>query len=120
MTAALTPVNRTGAASGFGAAIAVRYAAEGCKVLLGDLNQEGAANVARRCEGTDASTAVKMMNVSSETDWREAVQTCVEKWGRLDIVVNNAGTSYKNKVSGPFSGGEGALGPRPDAAPDRP
>lgn len=64
--------------------------------MLGDLNSEGAATIARQCEG--AETLVKMMNVTSETDWREAVGACVEKWGRLDIVVNNAGTSYRNKV----------------------
>ena len=39
------------------------------------------------------------MNVASRSDWDSAVKTVKEKFGGLDIVVNNAGTSYKNKPS---------------------
>ena len=39
------------------------------------------------------------MDVTQEGDWKKAVDLCIEKFGWVDIVVNNAGTSYKNKVS---------------------
>jgi NAD(P)-dependent dehydrogenase (short-subunit alcohol dehydrogenase family) len=39
------------------------------------------------------------MDVTSENDWKEAVKTCLAKWDQLDICCNNAGTTYKNKVS---------------------
>lgn len=45
---------------------------------------------------------VQKMDVSSEDDWKSAVDACVSKWGRLDTVVNNAGASYKNKVCQQF------------------
>jgi NADP-dependent 3-hydroxy acid dehydrogenase YdfG len=44
-------------------------------------------------------TVSMKMDVTQESDWKKAVDICIEKFGRIDIVVNNAGTSYKNKVS---------------------
>lgn len=38
------------------------------------------------------------MDVTKEDAWTKAVQACIDNWGGLDICVNNAGTSYKNKV----------------------
>jgi NAD(P)-dependent dehydrogenase (short-subunit alcohol dehydrogenase family) len=37
------------------------------------------------------------MDVTNEGHWKSAIETCVSKWGRVDIVVNNAGTTYRNK-----------------------
>ena len=44
-------------------------------------------------------TASMKMDVTQESDWKKAVDICIEKFGWIDIVVNNAGTTYKNKVS---------------------
>ena len=41
-------------------------------------------------------------DVSSAEDWKSVVETCVRDFGRVDVLVNNAGTSYPNKVSGIF------------------
>ena len=38
------------------------------------------------------------MNVTNEEDWETCIENTVDKFGRIDICVNNAGTSYKNKV----------------------
>lgn len=85
-----------GGASGFGAAISTRFAQEGAKVLIADLNESGAASMAHKVGS--GSRSMKM-DVTQEGDWKKAVETAVEKFGHLDILVNNAGTSYKNKVS---------------------
>jgi NADP-dependent 3-hydroxy acid dehydrogenase YdfG len=84
-----------GGASGFGAAISTRFAQEGCKVLIADLNEFGAKSMSEKIGGTE----FMHMDVTQESDWKKAVDMCIEKFGRLDILVNNAGTSYKNKVS---------------------
>ena len=73
-----------------------RFSQEGCKVLLGDLNESAAKATAERIGGSNIKVA--KMNVTEESDWKSAVETCVREFGRIDILVNNAGWSYKNKV----------------------
>ncbi len=84
----------TGAASGFGAAIARTYAANGARLALADLNEEGARAVAKEC-GSGA-IAVRC-DVSKEADVRAYVEAAVKAFGTLDIVVNNAGTTHRNQ-----------------------
>jgi 3-oxoacyl-[acyl-carrier protein] reductase len=84
----------TGAASGYGAEIARRFVREGAKVVLLDLNAEGAKKVASEAgEGAVAATG----DVTKRSDIDAAVKVATEKFGRLDIVVNNAGWTYRNK-----------------------
>lgn len=83
----------TGGASGFGAAIARHFVDEGAKVVILDLNGEGAARVAANTGGGVAVAG----DVSNRDDIDKAVATAVETFGRLDIVVNNAGWSFRNK-----------------------
>lgn len=76
-----------GGADGFGAAIVDRFRSEGCRVVILDLNKE-------RClEKSNGSTAVHAIagDVSSSELWEEAVSHCMATWGRIDVVVNNAG-----------------------------
>jgi len=84
----------TGAASGFGAAIARSYASEGAKVVIADLNEAGARAVA--AEIGAAALAVKC-DVTSQADIDATVAATVEKFGAIDIVVNNAGYTHKNQ-----------------------
>ncbi|KAJ4334046.1 hypothetical protein N0V95_009281 [Ascochyta clinopodiicola] len=84
----------TGAGSGFGAGIALRYAAEGCKVLVCDIDETGGQATASK----DAQNLVfHKMDVTKRADWASTMQTVQEKFGRCDILVNNAGWSYVNK-----------------------
>jgi len=85
-----------GGASGFGKAIATRFAQEGCSVLVADLNDSGAESVASSLDAGKKVASMRM-DVTQESHWDEAVKKAVDAWGRLDIVINNAGTTYKNK-----------------------
>jgi 3-oxoacyl-[acyl-carrier protein] reductase len=85
----------TGAASGFGASIAERFAQEGAQVLIADLNAEQAAAVADRI----GARALRC-DVSLAADVASTVAMALQAFGRLDIVVNNAGTTHPNKPAG--------------------
>lgn len=88
----LTPA--LGAASGFGLAISQVFIKEGCKLVAADLNAEAL----EKHFGTTASVTTAIANVTSLADWTRLVSLAKEKYGRLDALVNNAGTSYRNKV----------------------
>ena len=84
----------TGAASGFGRGIARRFAKEGAKVAIVDVNEVGAKAVAE--ELGDAAIAITC-DVSKAEDVNAAVSRAIEAFGGVDIVVNNAGWSHKNQ-----------------------
>ena len=84
----------TGAGSGFGRGIATRFAEEGAKVVVADINKETAKMVA----GEIGESAVAVFaDVSKNSDVELMIQQTVAQWGRLDILVNNAGTTHRNK-----------------------
>ena len=78
----------TGASSGFGAASARRFVAEGCKVVLGDIQEAAGAALAE--ELGDSAVYIKC-NVTREEDVAAMVDMAVSHFGRLDIMFNNAG-----------------------------
>ena len=80
----------TGGATGIGGAIAERLAAEGASVLIADINAEGAAERAARIEAAGETAAACTTNVGEEDQVEAMIQAAVDRWGRLDIVVNNA------------------------------
>jgi 3-oxoacyl-[acyl-carrier protein] reductase len=84
----------TGAASGFGAEIARTFARAGAKVVLLDMNADGARAVAASI-GTDSLAVAG--DVTSASDVTAAVARTLERHGRLDIVVNNAGWTHRNR-----------------------
>jgi 3-oxoacyl-[acyl-carrier protein] reductase len=84
----------TGAASGFGAEIARVFAREGAKVAIFDLNRDGAQAVA---SSIGPAATVFPGDVTSAIDVRSCVERIVATHGRLDIVVNNAGWTHRNR-----------------------
>jgi len=86
----------TGGAAGIGKAIAKSMAAEGARVVVADLNEEGAGKTAEKL-GEGKGLAVKA-DVSCEADVVAAVKAAVDTFGRLDIMVNNAGIILQAKV----------------------
>jgi rhamnulose-1-phosphate aldolase/alcohol dehydrogenase len=90
----------TGAASGIGREIALRFAAEGAHVVVTDLNAKGAREVAEDIEhryGKKRAFPVTM-NVTRETDVQHAFAEAVARYGGVDIVISNAGISSANPV----------------------
>ena len=84
----------TGAAAGFGEAIARRFVAEGAKVLVADLDGSRAQDVASSLG--ESARAVRC-DVSRRADVDAAVAACVDAFGGVDILVNNAGTTHRNQ-----------------------
>ena len=84
----------TGAAGGFGEGIAKLFVAEGAKVLIADLDEPKARNVAAAL-GPNAKA--QKCDVSKDADVRAAVKACVDAFGGLDIVVNNAGIAQTSQ-----------------------
>jgi 3-oxoacyl-[acyl-carrier protein] reductase len=84
----------TGAGRGFGAGIAEVFAREGARLVLTDVDGDGVGKVAKSLGGGARGLAA---DVTSAGDWKKAVDACLQYFGRLDIVVNNAGTSHRNQ-----------------------
>ncbi len=84
----------TGAGSGFGEAIARRYAQEGAAVVVNDIAAAGAERVAR---DIGARATAHVGDVSKDADVGAMVSLALSTFGRLDIVVNNAGTTHRNR-----------------------
>lgn len=90
----------TGAAQGIGRAAAVALAREGARVLLTDLNGEGASAAARAIDaelGVGTAFAVRH-DVTSEADWKAAIAYAGEALGGLSVLVNNAGMAQLGSV----------------------
>ncbi|WP_183429113.1 SDR family oxidoreductase [Mesorhizobium sp. RMAD-H1] len=83
----------TGAGSGFGAGIAKRFAEEGADVVLADINLKRAGGVAAAIG--DTAIAVQA-DVSRKDDVDELVAAAMQRFGRIDIMVNNAGFTHRN------------------------
>lgn len=87
----------TGAGSGFGEGIARRFAAEGAKVVINDLDLAGATRVAADISDRGDAVQVKLGDVSKDADVAALVEFARATFGRLDIIVNNAGISHRNQ-----------------------
>ena len=79
----------TGGASGFGAGIAKKFAAEGAKVMVADLNFSAAEEIA-----TEIGGIAQLCNVSDPSSISEMLEAVLRAYGHLDILVNNAGTTH--------------------------
>lgn len=84
----------TGAASGFGEGMAKRFAEEGAKVVVADLNAKGAERVAE--EIGEAALPVTA-DVSIKADIDAMIAAAMERFGRIDVMVNNAGFTHRNQ-----------------------
>ncbi|SEG70652.1 glucose 1-dehydrogenase [Paenibacillus sp. UNC499MF] len=83
----------TGAAMGQGETEAKLFAAEGAKVVATDLQEEQLNRVVDEIRGAGGQALGLKHNVASEEDWKRVVEKAVEQFGKVDVLVNNAGIS---------------------------
>jgi NAD(P)-dependent dehydrogenase (short-subunit alcohol dehydrogenase family) len=83
----------TGAASGMGEASARLFAREGAKVIVSDILEKEGAAVVSSITAAGGEAIFLRQDVTDEAQWRNAIQSTVQRHGRLDILVNNAGIS---------------------------
>jgi 3-oxoacyl-[acyl-carrier protein] reductase len=87
----------TGAGSGFGEGIAKRFAQEGAKVVVNDVNAAAAERVAREIAAAGGHAKACAGDVTRDADVSHLVAFALAGYGDLDIVVNNAGTTHRNQ-----------------------
>jgi len=81
----------TGAGSGLGRAMALRFVAEGARVLVTDLSEASGRETVALIGAAEDVVAFRRVNVTVEADCESAVSDAVGRWGRLDVLVANAG-----------------------------
>jgi NAD(P)-dependent dehydrogenase (short-subunit alcohol dehydrogenase family) len=85
----------TGAGSGIGRALAERFAAAGCRVVLADIDEADMAETATRCEAAGAETLAVVTDVSKEASVAALASAAVDAFGGVRIVCNNAGVASR-------------------------
>jgi len=84
----------TGAAGGIGSAVARRFAAEGCDVVVADINQEGIDRTLSDVKKLGREGIAVQTNVTKSDQAQAMAEKAIEKFGRIDILVNAAGTLF--------------------------
>ena len=80
----------SGGARGQGAAEAEIFAREGAKVVFGDIRDDEGKKVEAAIRAAGGEVTYLHLDVTSEADWKTAVQTAIDRYGKLDILINNA------------------------------
>lgn len=81
----------TGSGRGIGRALALRFAAEGAKVVVNDVDKDVAEEVAGEIKKAGGQAACAVESVSTKESANRIIQTAIDNFGRIDILVNNAG-----------------------------
>lgn len=84
---------QAGETVGNGRATAVRFAQEGATVLLADVDERSASMTGAMVQEAGGSYSTVQANVTEEEDCKKIIDTCVERYGRIDILHNNVGRS---------------------------
>jgi NAD(P)-dependent dehydrogenase (short-subunit alcohol dehydrogenase family) len=88
----------TGAGSGMGQSIAIRFASEGAKVLVLDIDEEGAQRTERRIRENNGIAHSIKTDVSKISEVQGAVDIAIRNYGSVDVLVNNAGIPSFNRL----------------------
>ena len=88
----------SGGARSQGATEAKLFAQESAKVVFGDILDEEGMRVEAEIRELDGEATYVHLDVTKEADWRAAVETAVNRYGKLDVLVNNAGISIRKAI----------------------
>jgi 3(or 17)beta-hydroxysteroid dehydrogenase len=89
----------TGAASGIGKETCLLFASEGAKLLATDIDGAGAEATAKEIADAGGCASSRRLDVTEERDWEGAMAQVREEYGRLDVLIANAGVSFAKPVS---------------------
>lgn len=87
----------TGAGSGFGEGMARLFAEEGAKVVIADIDETGGKRVAQVIQQQGGQAMFQKADVSKDAEVKALVDAAVKQFGRVDIMVNNAGYTHRNQ-----------------------
>lgn len=88
----------TGASSGMGKAIAIELAKNGAKVVLGARRTEQLRQLVEEIKGEGGDATFAQIDVKNKADLIQFVNTAVEQYGKLDVIINNAGVSQLSRI----------------------
>lgn len=88
----------TGAAGGMGKADALLLAQEGAKVVVTDIQEDKVNAVVEEIHKNGGEAIGFRHDVTSENEWEHIVEETVKKWGKIDVLVNNAGISFPKSL----------------------
>lgn len=90
----------TGAASnpGLGYATALRFAQEGAKLVITDIEEKGLQACKAEVEKLGGEAVCWRQDVTSEQEWKDTIDRTMDQWGRLDVLVNNAGIAVLRPI----------------------
>ena len=88
----------SGGSRGMGAFEAELFVQEGAKVVICDVRDEEGDALAKKIVDRGGEAAFVHLDVTSESDWAAAVREAIERYGKLDVLVNNAGVSARGSI----------------------
>ena len=88
----------SGGARGQGSLEAELFVAEGARVVFGDVLDDEGQSVERRITESGGEAVYVHLDVTSDADWDEAVHTAEARFGRLDVLINNAGIANNESI----------------------
>lgn len=88
----------TGAGSGFGAALAHKYAADGWNVAVTDIDEARARQTLFEIERFGGDNFAMPLDITNDEHWQTLHETVMEKWGGLEVLVNNAGVAAAGNI----------------------
>jgi len=83
----------TGSASGMGKAMALRFAQEGCDIVVADLNLDGAKKASDEVRSVGRKAYAIKSDISSSQDIKDLIDQSIREFGKIDILINNAGAA---------------------------
>ena len=89
----------TGGASGLGQALAMHYAGQGWRVLIGDMDRERCADTLARLRAESTMSDAIACDVTREADLQAAAAWLQQQWGGVDVVINNAGVAQMGGIA---------------------
>ena len=88
----------TGAGSGLGEALAKKYSKEGSEICVADVSQEGGEAVVQHIQDAGGEAFFVKCDITQQCDVEKLVMTVAERWGSIDMLINNAGVASAGKI----------------------